>query len=178
MIDFAAATATIVPPKDQARCLSDVEVAKLIRKELKAAFPAVKFSVRSENSVRVRYTDGPTPDRVEAIVSQFEGKSFDGMTDSTTYRPPFLYQGAWVYTYCYVFVTRELSGRFVERIAAALASYYDITAPAVVEGFVRPTMAEENECQRATWSDWGQMIYRASRNRMLVTPQLQPAESQ
>lgn len=64
--------------------------AKNIRTELKAAFPAVKFSVRSKsysmgNSINVDWTDGPTAKQVEEIVGKYEGGSFDGMTDSYTY---------------------------------------------------------------------------------------------
>src|SRR5882724_7500486 len=109
--------------------LSDVDGAKLIRLELNAAFPAVKFSVRSTSSINIRYTDGPTLARVEAIIAKFNGKSFDGMDDSTHYAPPFFYNGEWVRTYCYVFVRRELSHAFVTRIADAVATYYGIDMP-------------------------------------------------
>lgn len=73
--------------------ISTNDTAKLIRKELKAAFkkdfPKTKFSVRSSkyaggSSITVRYTDGPAYDKVNEIVSQFAGSSFDGMTDSST----------------------------------------------------------------------------------------------
>lgn len=154
----------------ESRTLSDVEVAKLIRVELKAAFPSVKFSVRSTSSINIRYTDGPTPKRVEAIVSKFEGKSFDGMTDSTRYTPPFLYNGEWVSTYCYVFVNRELSHAFVARIVGAVAKYYGIDTPPVVEGWVKPTLEQERECRRKNFTDWGTMIHRASQDRASVSP--------
>ena len=62
--------------------------AKLIRKDLKAAFPGVKFSVTSSrfsmgSSVSVSYTNGPLRANVEAIVEAYGGKGFDGMTDSS-----------------------------------------------------------------------------------------------
>lgn len=62
------------------------ETAKLMRKALKAAFPAVKFSVRSSSyaggaSIDVGYTDGPTSARVSEVAKQFEGGGFDGMID-------------------------------------------------------------------------------------------------
>lgn len=163
MIDFAPAAS-----RENARALVDTEVAKLIRLELKAAFPAVKFSVRCTHSVRISYTNGPTVDRVEAIVSKFEGKQFDGMTDSTSYKPPFSYNGEWVYTYCYVFVSRELSPALVERIATAVANYYEISKPAIVAGFVRPTVEEDKAAWLRTGTDWGTAIYRAARDRSSV----------
>ncbi len=66
------------------------DVAKIIRKELKSAFPTVKFSVRVSTysmgcHINIGYTDGPPSKAVEAITDQFYGTGFDGMTDSTTY---------------------------------------------------------------------------------------------
>jgi hypothetical protein len=59
------------------------ETAKKIRAALKAAFPAVKFSVRSESysmgsSVNISWTDGPTEKQVEKIVSAHESIDRDG----------------------------------------------------------------------------------------------------
>lgn len=68
-------------------------VASLLKKELKAKFPLVKFSVKSDSysmgdSVRVSFTIGantPKVSEVEAIAKKFQGGSFDGMTDMYTY---------------------------------------------------------------------------------------------
>lgn len=57
------------------------DVARFIRKELKSAFPGIKFSVSStrsgwaaeEGRVRVAWVDGPTADKVEAITKKYEG---------------------------------------------------------------------------------------------------------
>lgn len=176
-IDATNGPAAVSQVRPKARQLGDVEVAKLIRKELKAAFPAVKFSVTSKSSIRINYTDGPTPARVDAIVKQFEGKGFDGMTDSTTYAGPFKYNGEWVQTYCYVFVSRDVSSAFARRLSAAVAKHYGMEAPDVVEGWVKPTLDQERECNRRTCTDWGTMIYRASRDRMTVTPKLHLMEA-
>lgn len=58
-----------------------------IRKELKRAFPGVKFSVRKEDcgSVRVGWTDGPTLAEVEKITSKYKAGHFDGMEDLYNY---------------------------------------------------------------------------------------------
>lgn len=52
--------------------ISPKEIAIQIREELKEAFPRIKFSVTSEarGSVRVKWTDGPTPKAVEAITGK------------------------------------------------------------------------------------------------------------
>lgn len=68
------------------RYISTTDTAKLVRKLLKAKFPGVKFSVRSDkyaggSSIRVDWTDGPTAKLVDAYVQPFAGSGFDGMID-------------------------------------------------------------------------------------------------
>lgn len=83
-----------------------------IRKALKAAFPKVKFSVRSDYSAaRVRWEDGPTVEAVDAVVKQFKAGRFDGMTDSYEYsRSPF---GDVFGSIQYTFTSREHSDSLV-----------------------------------------------------------------
>lgn len=71
--------------------LSCADTAKLVRAALKAAFPGIKFSVRSDTysggaSIRVSWTDGPTVKAVEAVTNRYRGADFDGMQDLKTYR--------------------------------------------------------------------------------------------
>lgn len=61
-----------------------------IRRELKAAFPKVKFRVKSNTysggtSIDVYWIDGPTTEEVKKITAKYEHGSFDGMTDSYNY---------------------------------------------------------------------------------------------
>lgn len=62
-----------------------------LKKELETTFPGVKFSVRlgrgsmCTDNCSVSWTDGPTTDEVEAVAGRYQGKTFDGMTDSTVY---------------------------------------------------------------------------------------------
>lgn len=70
--------------------LSCTETAKLVRKALKAAFPGVKFSVRSDSysmgaSIYVSWTDGPGGKKVDAVVGCYAGADFDGMIDLKTH---------------------------------------------------------------------------------------------
>ena len=72
------------------RYIDTVEVAKLLRKALKAEFPGVKFSVRSSryaggSSIHVDYTDGPRQQDVQAVCNRYCGASFDGMIDLKEY---------------------------------------------------------------------------------------------
>lgn len=65
--------------------------AKNIRKELKAAFPGVKFSVRSEsyaggNSIRVSWVDADLDGKeVDKIVGKYEEGKFNSMEDIYDY---------------------------------------------------------------------------------------------
>lgn len=77
------------------RYISVVETAKLLRVALKAKFPGVKFSVRSDSyasgaSIDVGYVDGPRVKEVEAVVGPFKGAGFDGMIDLKYYNTSYI----------------------------------------------------------------------------------------
>lgn len=72
--------------KPQARRIDIVDVAKLVRAKLKATYPTVKFSVKSEryaggSSIDVSWVDGPTTKETEALIGMYHGATFDGMID-------------------------------------------------------------------------------------------------
>lgn len=76
----------ITAPQTEREWISCADTAKLVRQALKRAFPAVKFSVRSDSyaggaSIRVRWEDGPTSVQVDAVTGVFAGADFDGMVD-------------------------------------------------------------------------------------------------
>ena len=106
-----------------------------IRIMLKAAFPGVKFSVKSDSfsmgdSVGVSWTDGPTAAEVDAITDKFSAGSFSGMDDSYTYTSsPW---GELFGSSKYVNTSRSLSDAAVAEI---LASIYP-------EESTRPTVAD------------------------------------
>jgi len=73
----------------EARYMSVTETAKLVRAALKHAYPDVKFSVRSDKysmgaSIDVKWTDGPSENAVDRVVSAFKGSNFDSMIDLKT----------------------------------------------------------------------------------------------
>ena len=75
--------------------LSVTDTARLLRAALKAEFPGVKFSVRSDRyaggaSIRVYWTDGPTDDAVSATAGLYQGATFDGMQDLKEYHASLL----------------------------------------------------------------------------------------
>jgi len=61
-----------IQPKDAAICLRAVLAAK---------FPGVKFSVTSDRSLRVSWTDGPSYKTIDAIAHNYSFEGFDGMVD-------------------------------------------------------------------------------------------------
>lgn len=67
-----------------------ITATKNIRKELKKAFPNIKFSVTSDcfsggDSIDIRWENGPTLDSVRKITSKYQEGSFDGMRDLYEY---------------------------------------------------------------------------------------------
>ncbi len=106
------------------------ETAKIIRKELKAAFPDIAFSVRCKKysmgcHIDVDYHDGPPTRAIEAITDQYYGTGFDGMTDSTTYHNS-EFQGRNVrFQGSRPSVSRSITDEtsLLSRVKAALAAY-------------------------------------------------------
>lgn len=61
---------------------NNANAAKMIRQELKQAFPTVKFSVRSDySSVNISWTDGVPSDLVKKIADKYQYGHFNGMED-------------------------------------------------------------------------------------------------
>lgn len=102
-----------------------IAAAKNIRIELKAAFPGVKFSVKTSrysmgNSIDINWTDGPTNDQVSAITCRYEAGSFDGMTDCYNYE-----HSAWTDAFGegkYVHTRREYSDAVCDRVTAEVCA--------------------------------------------------------
>lgn len=101
------------------RSYTTKETAEAIRAALKAAFPAVKFSVRTSyasmtSSTSVRWTDGPTTAEVEHVTDRFTSRGFDGMTDSTTYHTQDV-DGVRISYSGWVHVTRLISAALMKK---------------------------------------------------------------
>lgn len=52
------------------------EAARMIRAKLKATYPGVKFSVRTNSDVHVRWADGPTRLDVAKLLAEFDGRGY------------------------------------------------------------------------------------------------------
>jgi len=101
-----------------------VQVTSNIRKELKARFPGVKFSVRkrSYDSVSINWMDGPTEEEVKAVTDKYKDSYFDGMQDmSVSCASPFnrIYGGVG-----YVFTDRHYSDGMKQKAVDIIAKKY------------------------------------------------------
>lgn len=113
------------------RHIENTEVAKLVRKDLRATFgKGVKFSVRTDkyaggSSIRVSWTDGPTENEVESLIGHYKGATFDGMTDMKDYHDTLVVgeNGPEVVSYGndFIFTSRTLSDEGVDRIITKIA---------------------------------------------------------
>lgn len=97
------------------------QCAVAIRKDLKQAFPDIKFSVTSSSysmgdSVRIRYVDGALISDVKEIVQKYQYGSFNGMED---YYDINNYNSAIPQTK-YILVNREISEKAKIIIATKL----------------------------------------------------------
>ncbi|WP_447874796.1 LPD29 domain-containing protein [Serratia fonticola] len=91
------------------------QVTANVRKELKKAYPGVKFSVRKRHtsSVNISWTDGPKEDEIKAIIGKYKDGHFNSMEDIYEYcESPFnkVYGGV-----NYLFTKREYSDALTEK---------------------------------------------------------------
>lgn len=150
------------------------ESAKVLKATLVAAFPKTKFSVKLSRgtgygSVTVRWADGPTVQAVDAIARSFEGKGFDGMTDSTFYKKTAMPDGR-PSALGYVMLSRQISAAFARRALLQIASYFGATeVPEVKDASFGFQFVDQNQC----WAlvapqagvEWGTAVHRAVEDR-------------
>ena len=152
------------------RWISCADTAKLVRKALKAEFPGTKFSVRSSNyaggaSISVRYTDGPTAEKVNAVCSLYQGSTFDGMIDLKTPHRSLLTteDGAEEVRFAADFVNaqRNMSDEVRDQLIAELEAFtgetYDPSARLAV-GVDTYQEADGSLCRDDHRGEWGSTI--------------------
>lgn len=116
---------------------------KLMKAELKRAFPATKFFVRCSRGtgygyVSLKWTNGPTQERVTSITNGYQGSGFDGMTDCSYVithveadengAPVTIHYGIKG-----IDCSRKISPAFARRLSAQVAVYYGVNVPALRE---------------------------------------------
>jgi hypothetical protein len=130
------------------------KAAAAIKAELKKAFPAIKFSVKSHNysggdSVRISYNDAVPVEQIEAITDKYQYGNFNGMED--------------IYEYSnnrndipqskYIFVDRTISEENKQIVKKEIEAKY------------RVSLDDQKECFNLfrEWPDT--VIYRETRQR-------------
>lgn len=94
-----------------------IAAAQNLRAQLKARWPGVKFSVRTDrysggSSLNVKWTDGPTSDQVDTLAKRYQAGYFDGSTDCYEY-----VSSAWTDAFGearFVFTSRDYSPAAIE----------------------------------------------------------------
>jgi hypothetical protein len=130
-----------------------VDVAKMIRKDLKASFPDQKFSVKSDryaggSSIRIGWIDGIDAPSVEAIVGHYKGTTFDGMIDLQSSVTEEVDGKLYRYGSDHVMTDREISPEMIERIAKDVAELTgkEMTDVLAISGFDCPQMGYLRWC--------------------------------
>lgn len=102
------------------------ETARRVRSELKAQWPGVKFSVRTEHysTIYVRWVDGPRANDVEALLAKYQHGYFDGMDDSYHYTGGNVVDGV-DFSVQYLFAERAMSDETRARFRALVALCFD-----------------------------------------------------
>lgn len=123
----------------QTRYVSAQDTAKLIRADLKRAFPGVRFSVRIKRggasaSARITWTDGPTARQVERIACHYQSSDYDpyrdvwgSLTRTDADDQPVHYGTN------HVFCSRRLSVALLQRIANDYATTWQQPTPQIEE---------------------------------------------
>lgn len=119
------------------RYVDATESAKLIRRELAATYPGVRFAVRTSKysggaSVTVSWADGPTAEAVQQIADAYTGATFDGMQDLKEYHDSDLGGERVAFMCDFAFTQRELSPEFLSVVTADISAKYGMDAPAVM----------------------------------------------
>ena len=143
-----------------------VNAAKNIRIQLKAAFPGVKFSVKTSsysggNNIDIRWTDGATVQQVNEITREYALGSFDGMTDSYEYDQSNYWTDAFGGTK-YISNYRYMSDEFLASVLEELSAKWG-----TIDGVPCPTI-EQYRTGNARDGGWDRRIGEAASAKVAV----------
>jgi len=141
-----AAFPNLVPVSEKVDSLN--AAAKNMRIELKAAFPGIKFSVKSRrfsggDAIDVSWTDGPMAAQVDEIIDRYTAGSFNGMDDSYTYA-----RDAWTDAFGdakYISSQRKYSAKAVASAIRTVRAKYGANLTEAGVGEVTPEAYESGE---------------------------------
>jgi len=153
------------------------QAAKAIRKELKEAFPGIKFKVKSDNfsmgnSVDINWVDGPMEKEVAKITAKYQYGHFNGMEDIYEYSN----KNTDIPQVKFVSNNRELSFDYKKTCADMLNEMFGTSIEIIPDGEVWGFKgieggAVKNDSDREFHDSWGcwpsTMIFRASTNSLI-----------
>ncbi|MBG6192403.1 hypothetical protein IWX64_003375 [Arthrobacter sp. CAN_A212] len=127
------------------RYISAKDTAALIRKDLKADFPGIKFSVRTNTysggaSIDVAWTDGPALRSVEAITNHYQGKAPVDQTDHAATVTGELDGEQVHYLADHVFARRRISEDTKEALVAELAAALNVSPVETGKSYPSPEL--------------------------------------
>lgn len=133
------------------------EIAKLIRADLKVAFPGVKFSVRSSrysmgSSVSVSWTDGPTTKQVDYAIALYDFCTYDAQEDYHGTADARMINGQLRKGSAHISTSREVSVSVAESVVKTLnwAESYGVRVQAHTDG-TASIVADDYSVQRRCW---------------------------
>ena len=129
------------------------DVSRLIKKELKALYPDIIFSVRYSafsmgNSVDISYTDGVSSNEINKVVGKYQYGHFDGMTDSYEYNGgTFNVMGqAYKGGVKYVSVKRNVSDKWIKQAGDIITKLFDVAPQESIHTFFDLKGSLEDYC--------------------------------
>lgn len=124
------------------------EVAKLIRKDLKAAFPGISFKVttKSASTVNVFWTDGPSDTQVNKVIGKYSGAKYDFVLDLQVYT-----KDNWGCDN--VNLHRSHTVEFVRKVATSYCQRFGYNVPRIIEG-TYPQVDPKDDFQIEYTRDW------------------------
>jgi hypothetical protein len=175
-----AANPKLVPANGKGGAL--IAAAKNIRIELAAAFPGIKFSIKSRrfsggDAIDVRWTDGPTGVQVDRIIERYAAGSFSGMDDLYTYS-----RSAWREAFGdakYVGAGRDYSDAVIASCARLVFSKYGIDPAQFPEGVVAAYRKGAMRSVRNVgngYYDLGDLVYQEMARRCCAIAKQLPAD--
>ena len=128
------------------------DIAKQVRKELKAAYPSIKFSVTSTcNKISVSYVDGVPESEIKPFVEKYRGycdlNTYGDYGCDTTSRSV-MFEGQEVGTLLdYISVSRSMSERYLTEVldyvkATLHGADTDVVEVALEDAPIKPTAIE------------------------------------
>ena len=133
------------------KCAQGQQVAALnIRKELKVAFPGIKFSVRrKDDTINIEWQDGPTRAQVEKIAGKYERGSFNIMSD--IYENNYAEFNEKHGDTKYLFMNRTHSPNSLKIAGQMIAKKYAVSVPKVVITQFGARYDATKECVGSGW---------------------------